>query len=108
MRRLGGMRSCLFVADDGGTRSRVENPPCGYPSGLPWGYFQLDIDEYEEEVYCTTRMSLSILGWHGVVNGKRKPPLGLMLSEGTARDGSSVENGSVCLLVGVGSEATTW
>jgi len=80
----------LFLADDGSTESRVENPPYDYPPHLPQGYFQSDVDGHEEEVYRTTRMCLLILGWCGVVDKKGEQPFGLMLSEGTGSNGSPV------------------
>ncbi|KAK3367587.1 heterokaryon incompatibility protein-domain-containing protein [Podospora didyma] len=43
-----------------------KNPPHDYPPGVPWGYFQPDIDEYEQEVEATMILQAAgqcIEGW---------------------------------------------
>ena len=72
----------LFVVDDplAGETSKG-NPPHGYPSGIPWGYFQPDVDDYEEEVYGKAKLCLLILGWCGMENNRGEQTLGLILAQ---------------------------
>jgi hypothetical protein len=71
----------LFVVDDPlvGETSKG-NLPHEYPSGIPWGYFQPDIDDYEEEVYGA-KLCLLILGWCGMADNRGEQTLGLILAE---------------------------
>ncbi|GAB1314689.1 hypothetical protein MFIFM68171_04899 [Madurella fahalii] len=39
----------LSVVDDASLKPNTENLPYDYPPGLPWGYFQPDVDDFEHE-----------------------------------------------------------
>lgn len=70
----------LFVVDHPSVGETSKwNRPYEYPSGIPWGSFQPDVDDYEE-VYGKAKMCMLILGWCGLTYSDRgEQTFGLIL-----------------------------
>lgn len=89
----------LFVVNGPSLSVKSEDPPHGYPKGLPWGYCQLDTDAYDLEIYGAISTYLLIMGWCGA--GRDARTLGLIVTEVTG-DSQKVSYRRVGIFSGVG------
>ncbi|KAK3314835.1 heterokaryon incompatibility protein-domain-containing protein [Apodospora peruviana] len=85
-------RVLFTVADDNGLLHT--NPPKPIPrrNAPPWGYFEPDVDGYEEEVDETVSAYLLTMGW--IANGRQEQTVGLILVESPV-DGDYGQNDGI-------------